>query len=130
MNPAFSVVVFTTIVGAAQGLVVTLALALLWGMPLAGDIVNTTLIIAEGMLLVGLVASFGHLGRPERAWRAVLMWRTSWLSREVIILPVFMGIVALWWITLRMGIDSVLLPIAAIAVAGLLWYCTAMIYAG
>ena len=129
MNPAFSVVVFTTIVGAAQGLVVTLALALLWGMPLAGDIVITTLIFAEGMLLVGLVASFGHLGRPERAWRAVLMWRTSWLSREVIILPVFMGIVALWWITLRMGIDSVLLPIAAIAVAGLLWYCTAMIYA-
>ena len=29
-------------------------------------------------------------GRPERAWRAVLMWRTSWLSREVVLLPAFM----------------------------------------
>lgn len=129
MNPAFSVVIFTTIAGAAQGLVVTLALALLAGIPLGGSFVSMTLIVAEVMLLIGLGASFGHLGRPERAWRAVLMWRTSWLSREVIVLPVFMGIVAWWWITLRMGIDTVLLPMAAIVVAGLLWYCTAMIYA-
>ena len=40
---------------------------------------------------LGLLASFFHLGRPERAWRAAAMWRTSWLSREVIALPVFMG---------------------------------------
>ena len=41
----------------------------------------------------GLGASFVHLGRPERAWRAVLMWRTSWLSREVIVLPAFIAVV-------------------------------------
>ena len=28
------------------------------------------------------VASTAHLGHPERAWRAVSQWRSSWLSRE------------------------------------------------
>jgi DMSO reductase anchor subunit len=129
MNPAFSVVVFTTIAGAAQGLVVTLALAMLAGLPLAPGFASIALIVAEAMLLIGLGASFGHLGRPERAWRAVLMWRTSWLSREVIVLPTFIAVVALWWLALQNGIRTPLLPLAAIAVAALLWYCTAMIYA-
>jgi sulfite dehydrogenase (quinone) subunit SoeC len=129
MNPAFSVVVFTTSAGAAQGLVVVLALARLAGMAIAPSFMSTALIVAEAMLLIGLGASFGHLGRPERAWRAVMMWRTSWLSREVIVLPMFIAIVALWWLALRNGIDNALLPVAAIVVALLLWYCTAMIYA-
>ena len=129
MNPAFSVVVFTTIAGAAQGLVVTLALALLAGVPLGAGFTSGALILAEAMLLIGLGASFGHLGRPERAWRAALMWRTSWLSREVIVLPAFMVVVGLWWLALRAGIATPLLPLAAIVVAALLWYCTAMIYA-
>ncbi|HEY8708807.1 MAG TPA: DmsC/YnfH family molybdoenzyme membrane anchor subunit [Burkholderiaceae bacterium] len=132
MNPAFSVVIFTTIAGAAQGLVVTLALAALAGLALSAGFISTALIVAEVMLLIGLGASFTHLGRPERAWRAVLMWRTSWLSREVIVLPAFIGINALWWLGLRMDAQAPLtslLPLAAIAVAGVLWYCTAMIYA-
>ena len=129
MNPAFSVVIFTTIAGGAQGLVVTLALATLAGLPLSAGFASVALIAAEAMLLIGLGASFGHLGRPERAWRAVLMWRTSWLSREVIVLPSFIAVVALWWLALRNGIHAPWLPLAAIAVAALLWYCTAMIYA-
>ena len=129
MNPAFSVVIFTTIAGAAQGLVVTLALALLAGVPLGVGFASGALLLAEAMLLIGLAASFGHLGRPERAWRAVLMWRSSWLSRECVVLPAFIGVVGLWWLALRAGVATPLLPLAAIAVAALLWYCTAMIYA-
>ncbi|RZI69210.1 MAG: DMSO reductase, partial [Variovorax sp.] len=129
MNPAFSVVIFTTIAGAAQGMVVALALARLVGVAMAPSFLRAGLAIAGVMLLIGLAASFAHLGRPERAWRAVLMWRTSWLSREVIVLPAFIGVVALWWLALYAGIDTVWLPLAAIAVAALLWYCTAMIYA-
>ena len=30
-------------------------------------------------------------GHPERAWRSAAKWRTSWLSREVIVLPPFIG---------------------------------------
>jgi len=129
VNPAFSVVIFTTIAGAAQGLVVALALAMLAGVQMLPGFVGPALVLAEVMLLIGLAASFAHLGRPERAWRAALMWRTSWLSREVIVLPAFIGVIALWWLALRSGVSTPLLPLAAIVVAALLWYCTAMIYA-
>ena len=127
MNPGFSVVIFRTITGAAQGLVATLALAALAGLPLVTGFVSRSLIVAEAMLLIGLGASFVHLGRPERAWRAALMWPTSWLSREVIVLPLFIGVIACWWLALRVGVDTPLLPLAAIVLAAVLWYCTAMI---
>ena len=85
------------------------------------------------MLLIGLGASFLHLGRPERAWRAAMMWRTSWLSREVIVLPAFIGLVLLWWAALRYGAPTawthLVFPLAALALGALLWLCTAMIYA-
>ncbi|MBS0445908.1 MAG: dimethyl sulfoxide reductase anchor subunit [Proteobacteria bacterium] len=133
MNPAYSVVVFTTIAGAAQGLVVTLALAMLAGMPLSAGFVGAVLLLAFVMLLIGLGSSFLHLGRPERAWRAALMWRTSWLSREVIVLPAFIAVVAAWWLALQRGdmaaAVTAVLPVAALVVAAALWYCTAMIYA-
>jgi len=133
MNPAFSVIVFTTLAGAAQGLVVALALATLGGVALSASFLGGSLALAFVMLLGGLGASFMHLGRPERAWRAAMMWRTSWLSREVIVLPAFIGMVGLWWLAVRLEAGpawrGILLPLAAIAIAALLWYCTAMIYA-
>lgn len=41
------------------------------------------------LALVGALASVLHLGRPWLAYRAVLGWRTSWLSREVIAFGIF-----------------------------------------
>lgn len=41
------------------------------------------------MALLGLAISIFHLGRPERAWRALAGWRHSWLSREVGALGLF-----------------------------------------
>lgn len=129
MKPAFSVVIFTTIVGLAQGLVVTLALARLAGLVVSGGFISLALIVAVVLLLIGLGASFGHLGHPERAWRAAFMWRTSWLSREVIVLPAFIAVNVIWWLALRSGFDTALLPVIALLLAVLLWVCTAMIYA-
>ena len=133
MHPAWSVIVFTTVAGAAQGMVVVLALLSLVGVPLEPVFLDTTLGCALALLVSGLAASFLHLGHPERAWRAMAMWRTSWLSREVIVLPVFIAVVALWWLTLqratappwlRLG-----LPLLLLLLSTLLWWCTAMIYA-
>lgn len=130
MNPAMSVVVFTAIAGAAQGLVVVLALAALAGVGMARGFVSGALLLAAAMAIVGLLSSFGHLGRKERAWRAVLMWRTSWLSRECIVLPAFIGWTLLWWWCLpAAGSAPAWLPLGAIVLAALLWLCTAMIYA-
>lgn len=132
MHPAFSILFFTTLAGAAQGLVFALALAVLFGLELAPGFLALALGVAEVLLVAGLAASFMHLGRKTRAWRAVLMWRTSWMSREVIVLPAFIALVALWWLSLRLGAGapwSWLLPVLALCGAVLLWYCTAMIYA-
>ena len=129
MNPAWSVVLFTTLAGAAQGLVVTLALAELAGLPMSTAFLADALALAVGLLVASLVASSFHLGRPARGWRAVLMWRTSWLSREVIVLPAFSGVCAWWWLALHQGWDLPWLPAAALLLAAALWLCTAMIYA-
>lgn len=131
MNPAWSIVVFTILIGAAQGLVVALAVAVLVGSALEASFLRVGLGVAGVLLLVGLGASFLHLGHKLRAWRAVLMWRTSWMSREVIVLPLFIALVGGWW--LAVGGDGlaarVLLPGACIVLALALWVCTAMIYA-
>lgn len=133
MNPAFSVIFLTTLCGAAQGLFIAL-----WGAELAGFGYDAQergfFVLGGGVALVltglGLVASFFHLGRPERAWRTATMWRTSWLSREVIALPLFMALLLLWT-CLHAGSRASTLAVgllAALACAAL-FVCTAMIYA-
>jgi len=132
MHPAFSILFFTTLAGAAQGLLVALALAQIAGVTMDGAFLLQTIALSLVLLVAGLASSFLHLGHKMRAWRAVLMWRTSWMSREVIVLPGYIGLTALWWLALYTGADSGwvhALPWAIIIGALLLWYCTAMIYA-
>ena len=132
MRPALSIILFTTIAGAAQGLAVVLAAASLAGAAPHGAL-GSMLWVATGMLMAALAASFFHLGHPLRAWRAAMMWRTSWMSREVIVLPAFIAVTAAWALqsTLSGGAGGLapLLPALVIAGAALLWLCTAMIYA-
>lgn len=80
---------------------------------------------------VGLACATLHLGRPWLAFRAVLGWRTSWLSREAVVFGLFVKLAVLqlavewlvpgWWTPL-LGV--------ATATAGLggVW-CSVMIYA-
>ena len=135
MNPAWSVVFFTVLAGFGQGLAVCLSVAVLGGaLSSSNALLARGLGLAIALLVIGLAASFFHLARPLRAWRAAAMWRTSWLSREVIVLPALIGVLALWWLALLTGRGgmavAVLFPLAAIVLAIALWVCTGMIYAG
>ena len=129
MNPAFSVIFLTTLIGAGQGLFLALYAAELAGRATPGFLALGAA-VALALTALGLIASFFHLGHPERAWRSAAMWRTSWLSREVIALPLFMAGLAAWgaahfigWpITRQLGALTALLCVA-------LFVCTAMIYA-
>ncbi|TPI65237.1 dimethyl sulfoxide reductase anchor subunit [Mesorhizobium sp. B3-1-7] len=83
MHPAFSVVFFTTATGAGYGLLALLGL--LGGLgyiPADFWLGFVGMGLALGLIAAGLLSSTGHLGRPERAWRAFSQWRSSWLSRE------------------------------------------------
>src|SRR6476469_9864411 len=81
MNPALSVIFFTTLSGAGYGLLAWAALAAITGQaPTRPLLVSVALALVLSTL--GLVSSVFHLGKPARAWRAFSQWRTSWLSRE------------------------------------------------
>ncbi|POM15639.1 DMSO reductase anchor subunit (DmsC) [Burkholderia cepacia] len=133
MRPAFSVVFLTTLCGAAQGLLLTLvsveALARLAGVDVAAAFYVTGAALSVALGVLGLFASFFHLGHPERAWRAIAMWRTSWLSRECIALPVFLACAFAYGAAHLFGWPGTLLIGAAGALASVaLFVCTAMIY--
>ena len=135
MRPAFSVVFLTTLIGAGQGLFLAVfAVDCAARIGLIPDpswvfIVNSCA-VSVGLAALGLFASFFHLGRPLRAWRSAAMWRTSWLSREVIALPAFMALVAAYGVAyfLRSPLAPVI-GVLALAACLALFVCTAMIYA-
>jgi formate dehydrogenase iron-sulfur subunit len=87
------------------------------------------LIAAVAGALAPCIASL-HLGKPLKAWRAFLGWRTSWFSREVIVFGLFvpLGAGALLstlssWKTLALflRIGAALTGLSGVA-------CSAMIY--
>ncbi|MGZ5649801.1 MAG: dimethyl sulfoxide reductase anchor subunit family protein [Usitatibacter sp.] len=131
MKPAFSVIFLTTLVGAGQGLFIALYGVEVFARPGAGrEFFVAGSAVALALTALGLVASFFHLGRPERAWRSAAMWRTSWLSREVLALPVFMAATAAWGAA-HYEASRATLAVGALALGACatLFVCTAMIYA-
>ena len=149
MHPAFSVIFLTTLIGAGQGLFLALYTGQLYSVvevvPVEDSHAHYGMgaLVAVALLIAGLFSSFFHLGHPERAWRSSARWRTSWLSREVIALPAFMGMTTLYGLVHYFDINPVLftlrdtfqvdlsLIIGAIntALAFTLFLCTGMIYA-
>ena len=134
MHPAYSVIVFTTASGAGYGLLVWLALFRTAGI-IPPDPYLGAVGIGLGLALVslGLISSTAHLGRPERAWRALSQWRTSWLSREGIAALVTFAPAVLfgvgWVFWGAGGIGMGLLGVLTAACALVTVACTGMIYA-
>lgn len=134
MHPAFSIIFFTSAAGAGYGLLALLGLLAPFGLlpesPLFG---LAALALALGLVVAGLLSSLAHLGRPERAWRALSQWRSSWLSREgVAAVATFLpaGVFAIAWIALTAtGVIAGIAGWITAAMAAVTVYCTAMIYA-
>ena len=134
MHPAFSVIFFTTATGAGYGLLVMLGTLTAVGHLAASQAFR---IISLGTALVlitaGLLSSTMHLGHPERAWRALSQWRSSWLSREGIasvVTYIPAGVFGILWIfggEVGVGAAIAGLIMAACAIATLV--TTGMIYA-
>jgi sulfite dehydrogenase (quinone) subunit SoeC len=167
MRPSFSIIFFTVASGAGYGLWILAALVILsaWPHNTAEFAANFTpaeqvtgpaglimSLLAVGFILVssGLLSSLGHLGQPQRAWRALSQWRSSWLSREgiaalatfipasIIVVALVPSVLALHAVgpmvaeaclptafSAHIYTSSVLLAIGAVATV----FCTANIYA-
>jgi DMSO reductase anchor subunit len=133
MNPAYSVILFTTASGAGYGLLFLLGLArafnLVWRDWWFGA---ASIFVALGLVTIGLLSSTLHLGHPERAWRAFSQWRSSWLSREgVASVAAYIPALVLWIAWLSPDASEQVVFIAGImtALTALVTvYCTAKIY--
>lgn len=132
MHAPLSMIFFTTLAGAGQGLLLALfaldLLARVGLVALPGAMLLGGLAIVELLCGIGLVAASFHLGRPMRGWRAVSMWRTSWLSREVIALPLFMAAVFAYGASHWLGWPALPWGLLAALLAFVLYVCTGMIY--
>ncbi len=97
--------------------------------------------IALGVGLLALGVSILHLGRPHLAFRAVLGFKTSWLSREIIAFSLFASFAIVYalcywfqsierWMThLFFGIEPFNILAFSILVLGILGiWCSIMVY--
>lgn len=134
MNPAFSVIVFTTVSGMGYGLWLWLALRIAFGPPAEVFEPITwafALLAGAALTTAGIVASLWHLGKPARVWRAFSQWRTSWMSREGVMALVALAAAVLLVAPLPVERETALRPLALLlaACAGGTVASTAMIYA-
>jgi DMSO reductase anchor subunit len=139
MNPAFSVILFTTLTGSGFGLWFWIALRIALGdRPEWFDGLGWVLGLLTGAALVavGVIASLWHLGKPARVWRAFSQWRSAWMSREGVFAVAAFAVAAAMVLVQSVWIElpdealamrllaTVLTPLCVAAV-----YSTAMIYA-
>jgi DMSO reductase anchor subunit len=149
MRPPFSIIFMTTLFGLGQGLFLALYTGQLYSLfqllppPDGPSFYGMGSAVALVLMAIGMIASIFHLGTPSRGWRAATRWRTSWLSREVILLPIFIFLMVLYgglhildWnpplFSLTEGIEvSLTFMIGALAtlVCFALYLATGMIYA-
>ena len=134
MNPAYSVIFFTTASGAGYGLLFLLALfGALNGVPIDPWFGAIGLGLGTALVTGGLLSSTMHLGHPERAWRAYSQWKSSWLSREgVLATTTYVPLILTAWGWVIMGaIDGNFAFIAALLalMCVLTVHSTGMIYA-
>lgn len=133
MNPALSVVLFTTSHGAGYGVLALLGvLGPLGFVPIDPWFGLGCFALSLGAATLGLMASTFHLGHPERALRAYTQWRTSWLSREGVLATVTYipaGLFGIGWIFLG-KVDGIwgAFGVAAAVLAMVTVFATSMIY--
>ena len=107
------------------------AFVAIWALQLLGATTRPAVaaLIALAVAGIALNGATLHLGRPVHAYRAIRMWRRSWLSREVLLFSVFSGVAAayavLLWMDVRgsviVGGLTSLVGIAAVTATGCIY---------
>ena len=128
MRPAWSIIFFTSASGLGFGLAAWLVLGFI-------DLSERSHLLAVGLVVMGLigaglVSSTFHLGHPERAWRALSQWRSSWLSREGVLAVFSLMALAAWggyYFFFALPPMWAAVPVALLM--ALTVYATSMIYA-
>ena len=132
MKPDKFVIYFTVSSGTGYGIIMSLLCVFIFfdlNIPFNLKVLIST--ISFLMITSGLVASTVHLGHPERAWRALSQWRSSWLSREGLAAIIgFIPIILFYyfWIFMSNPKLSFYFLIISSLFSLITIYCTAKIY--
>lgn len=129
MEHSLTLVLFTVLSQLAIGAFITL----LFVDALKGKISPTASFqVSLGIVGVGLVAVFAslfHLGHPFHAYKALLNFGTSWLSREVVFFSVFIAIAIIYLLVCKSsGSMKQIIALLGTLFGVLTIYSTAMIY--
>lgn len=135
MHPEMTLVLLTVLAGAGQGifiLLVILSTLFYESSLIPSGYVYGAGIISLSLQMAGIIASTSHLGNPQRGWRAMLMVKISWLSREVITLSFSVGAAALYLLLFYWGIHGT--PLIIVGLAGIaaclgFYISSSMVYA-
>ena len=101
----WSLVLMTVLTQLSVGTFVTI-----WLLQLLGDATRLGVAALTSLVVAALALNGAtlHLGRPAHAYRALKMWRRSWLSREVLLFALFSGVAAAYaaalWFALPGGV--------------------------
>jgi Fe-S-cluster-containing dehydrogenase component/DMSO reductase anchor subunit len=100
-HPHWSLIVMTVLTQLSVG-----AFAAIWLTELFGATTRLGVAAFSSLAVGGLAlnAATMHLGRPIHAYRALRMWRRSWLSREVALFAAFSTVAALYAGALWVGV--------------------------
>ena len=102
-HPHWPLVVMTVLTQLAVG-----AFTTIWLSQVFGAAANLGAAAIASLLVGGLAlsASTLHLGRPIHAYRAIRMWRRSWLSREVLLFSAFSMVAGVYAAMLWLGLPG------------------------
>ena len=127
MRPAFSLIFFTSLSGLGFGLATLLGLGLITAPTPTWWLIQNGVAIA--LIGAGLLSSTVHLGHPERAWRALSQWKSSWLSREGVLAGLAFGLLILFAADGYYNGPRYVLGVVMALISLVTIWCTAMIYA-
>ncbi|MBF0293050.1 MAG: dimethyl sulfoxide reductase anchor subunit [Nitrospinae bacterium] len=136
MHPELSLVFLTVLAGVGQGLFIFLVAGDVKALLEPGGLPNNVIVAGSAvsviLTMMGMGASFFHLTHPERGWKAILKWKQSWLSREVLLLPAFLGLAFLYGLCGYMNLSFILrgiIGLAGVFTALALYVASGMVYA-
>ncbi|WP_019156055.1 dimethyl sulfoxide reductase anchor subunit family protein [Robertmurraya massiliosenegalensis] len=129
----WALLIFTVCVQIAIGGILTLAI-FYKGINKLGEetgfkAMRIPLIVIAALSLIGLIASFAHLGTPSHALNSIRNLGSSWMSREILVTGLFIGAacVTAGLALVQKKVNQWLLIVSALI--GLVdIYCMAMIY--
>ena len=112
----WSLVIMTVLTQLSVGAFVTIWVLQLLGATTRLGIAALTSLLVAALALNGATL---HLGRPAYAYRALKMWRRSWLSREVLLFTAFSGVAGVYAALLWMDLAGSLIVGGLTSVVGI-----------